>query len=125
MPLAETRSTPELVKEALKDARLLVRTEVLHAREEVKDDLRRASAGAAWFGGGLFLALVGLNALADGLAAALPLSRPWAYLAVGLLLVGLAAGALWNGRKKLPSAPLEHTQRRLKKDGLLLRARVE
>lgn len=117
-------STAELVRTALDEARMLARAEVLHAKAELRDELRRAKISGILFGAAMPLALAGLTLLFASLALALPLSAPLGALVVGLALL-LIAGALgFAGAKKVPKKPMQHTQSRLKDDLALTREQL-
>lgn len=118
-------STPDLVRQVLDEARLLVRAEVLVVRAEFEQELARTKVAAALAGAGVALALSGLALLFVALAAALPLA-PW----LGALLVGvgllLVAGVLgYFAYRRAPTQPMARTQARLKQDLALTRETLQ
>lgn len=112
----ETLSTAELVRHALAEAKLLVKAEVLHAKKELREDLKAARTSGILLGAGGVLALVGLTLLFVALVGALPLSLWLSALLVGVVVLLLAGGLAFLGVKRLPKKPLPHTQERLKTD---------
>ena len=80
-------STADLVRHALEEARLLAKAEVLHAKEELKQELGAAKTAGILLGACATLALTALSVLFVALALALPLP-PVASLA----MVGCAVG---------------------------------
>lgn len=118
---AQLRSLPtaHLVRQALEEAKLLARAEVLHAKAELRQELKRAKVGGIVLGAALALALCGLPLLFVALALALPMSQPLAALAVGGALLVLAAVLAMAGVKRLPKNPMARTQQRLREDVLL------
>jgi Flp pilus assembly protein TadB len=112
----ETLSTAELIRHALTEAKLLVKAEVLHAKKELREEIKAARTSGILLGAGSVLALCGLAVLFVVIGLALPLS-PWlGVLLVGVAILLIAAGLAWAGVKKLPKKPLPHTQERLKAD---------
>jgi hypothetical protein len=109
-------STGQLVRHALEEARLLAKAEVLHAKQELRDELQAAKAAGILIGAGAALALCGLSVLLVALALALPLPAALSALLVGVLVLGGAAAAVLFGLKSLPKRPLEKTQERMKRD---------
>jgi hypothetical protein len=115
-------SPNELFRRAVSEARLLARAELLHAKVELRQEVRAARVWGVCLGGGAAMALVALAMLFVAGAAALALP-PWAgaLLGAGVALV-LAAllGAI--GWAKLPKKPMRHTLERLSMDLDELRA---
>lgn len=119
-----TMKTGELVRHALEETRLLVKAELLHAKQELRDEVKGARTAGILLGITLGLALSALTLLFVALALALPMSEPVAVLVVAaaLLVVGGLLGAIaW---KRLPKKPLERTQERLKLDLRLAKERL-
>lgn len=111
---AET-PTVDLVKEAVQDARELVRAEIDLAKVDLREEAGRlkiaafalgAAAGAAVFGGAMLLVALSL-AIAVG---------PLPALFIGLGLVALAAIAMAVGYDQLPRRALRRTRDRLEAD---------
>jgi Flp pilus assembly protein TadB len=112
----ETLSTAELIRHAFAEAKLLVKAEVLHAKNELREEIKAARTSGILLGAGLTLALCGLAALFVALGLALPMGAALGVLLVGVALLLIAAGLAWVGVKRLPKKPLPHTQERLKVD---------
>ncbi len=121
----ETLSTAELVRHALAEAKLLVKAEVLHAKKELREELKAARTSGIFLGAGAVLALVGVTLLFVALALALPLSQGLSALLVGVVLLLVAGGLVFAGIKRLPKKPLPHTQERLKTDFHLTRETLQ
>lgn len=118
MEEAQLRSLPtaHLVRQALEEAKLLAKAEVLHAKAEFREELEAAKAGGVLLGAAAALALCGLPLLFVALALTLPLAEPLAALVIGIALLAVAVGLAWVGVKKLPKKPLARTQARLRED---------
>jgi uncharacterized membrane protein SirB2 len=118
-------STTELVRRALDEARLLARAEVLHAKQELREEIRAAKASGILLGAGGVLALSGITILFTAIAMALPIAEWLAAIIVGVVLL-LVAGALGlAGVKRLPKKPLARTQERIKQDVTLTREQLQ
>jgi 4-hydroxybenzoate polyprenyltransferase len=117
-------STPDLVRLALEEARLLARAEVKHAKEELKAELRSAKMSAVLMGAGGALALCAVSILLVALALLLPVSEPLAVGLVGVVTLALGGGAVLWGVRALPRKPLPKTQERLKRDMAIARERL-
>src|SRR5436190_1875566 len=103
------RSTPELIRSALDEARLLARAEVLHAKQELREEIAGSKRAGIFLGSAATFALCGLSALFVALGLVLPVSATvgtW-IVGVGLLLIALVLGLL--GRRALPTRPLART----------------
>ncbi|MDY7232358.1 phage holin family protein [Hyalangium rubrum] len=112
----ETLTTAELIRHAFAEAKLLVKAEVLHAKKELREEIKAARTSGILIGAAVTLVLCGLSALFVTIGLALPLT-PWlGVLLVGVGLLLIAGGMAWFGVKKLPKKPLPHTQERLKTD---------
>lgn len=109
-------STGELVRHAIEEARLLARAEVLHARQELREELAAAKVGGILLGAALVVGLCGLSVLFAVIAVALPISEWLAFLLVGVGLLLIAGICAAIGVKNLPKKPLPKTQERLKLD---------
>ena len=117
-------STADLIRHALEEAKILAKAEVLHAKAEIKEELKVAKTCGIFFGVAAAFALSALALFFAAIALALPLSAPLALLLVGLVVVVLAAGLGFLGYKKLPKQALPKTQRRLKRDITLTREQL-
>ncbi len=119
----ETEPTAELVREALDQARDLVRLEVALAREEVVSELARAKTAAVALGAAGAFAVSGCTMLL--VAIALGFSKGWlAALLIGGIVLGLSAAMALGGWKDVPTQPLGQTKERLGADLKQLRERV-
>ena len=121
----EHLSTTELVRHALTEAKLLVRAEVLHAKKELREEVKAARTSGILLGAGAVLALVSLAAFVVAAGLALPV-RDWlGVLLAGLFFLVLGGVLAFAGVKKLPKKPLPHTQERLKTDLSLTRETLQ
>ncbi len=121
----ETLSTAELIRHALAETRLLVRAEVMHAKKELREEIKAARTAGILLGAGAVLALTSLAVLFVALGLALPIPHALGVLAVGVVLLAIAGGLLFVGSKRLPKKPLPHTQERLKTDYHLTRETLQ
>ncbi|MCY1000364.1 phage holin family protein [Myxococcus sp. MISCRS1] len=121
----ESLSTAELIRHALAETRLLVRAEVLHAKKELRDELKAARTAGILIGAGAVLALTSLAVLFVALGLAMPLGAALGVLLVGVVLLAVAGGMLFMGTRRLPKKPLAHTQERLKLDYQLTRETLQ
>ena len=121
----ETLSTAELVRHALSEAKLLVRAELLHAKKELREEVKAARTSGILLGAGFTLALCAVAALFVAIGLALPLSAWLGVLLVGVAMLLLAGGLAFAGLKRLPKKPLPHTQERLKADFGLARETLQ
>jgi ABC-type multidrug transport system fused ATPase/permease subunit len=112
----ESLSTAELIRHAIEEARLLARAEVLHAKKELREELKAARTSGILLGAGGVLALLSLAALFVAAGLALPVAQWLGVLLVGVFLLLLGGGLAFAGYKRLPKKPLSHTQERLKTD---------
>ena len=112
----EEMSTPELVRHAVEEARLLVRAEVKQARRELHGEMLQARRTAAYGGAAGVLALCGLSALGVAVGVALPGSTGWGVLWVGLAQCMAAAGLAYAAVRAAPRRPLPHTRGRVQDD---------
>jgi hypothetical protein len=120
LPLA---SSAELVKEAMDEAKQLIRLEVALAKEEVKREAVSAKNAGIAFGVGGAVLLVGVSLLFVALALAI-FPGPIPSLVLGLVLVAFAAIAGVSGAKLLPKRPLAETRRRIETDVERVKERV-
>ena len=116
-------SSAELVREAMDEAKELIRLEVALAKDEVKREaVATKNAGIAFGVGGAVL-LVGITMLFVALALAV-FPGPIPSLVIGLVLVAFAAVAGGAGVKLLPRKPLAETRRRIEADVERVKERV-
>jgi putative superfamily III holin-X len=118
-------STVELVRHAMTEMKLLVRAEMLHARTELKQDLREARAAGILLGIAIVLAPAGLAIALMTLVFALPVAQWVSALVLGMVLLVLAGLLAFFAAKKLPRAPLARTRDRLKLDWMLTREELQ
>ena len=118
-------STVELVRHAMTEMKLLVRAEVLHARTELKDELKEARTAGILLGGALFLAPAGLAVALMAIVLALPGPRWLWALVIGIGVLVVAALLVFLSVKKLPTHPLARTRDRLKLDWMLTREELQ
>jgi uncharacterized membrane protein YqjE len=111
----EESSTADLVREAMDEARELVRLEVELAKEEVREELKMVQRAAIGFGIAAATGIIVLSLLSVALVLALGGTALAALgVAGGFLVVG--ALAAWFGYGMLPKKPLEKTRNRLQND---------
>lgn len=118
-------STPDLVRHAMTEMKLLVRAEVVHARAELKQELREARNAGILFGAALFLAPAGLGIALMAIVLALPIVQWASALVLGLVVLLLAALLVFLALKRLPKQPLARTRDRLKLDWMLTREELQ
>lgn len=121
----ESLSTAELIRHALTESRLLVRAELLHAKKELREELKAAKTAGIMLGAGAVLLLMALSCLFVAAGLALPLGEPWNVLVMGVVLLAISGLLLFLGLKRLPKKPLPHTQERLKMDFQLTRETLQ
>ena len=109
-------STPRLVRLALDEARLLVRAEVFHAKEELRSELKAARASGILLGAGVVGLVSAVAVLLVALGLLLPGPGPLAVALVGAVALVLAVGVLLLGFRKVPRQALPRTLERLKQD---------
>lgn len=113
--LLEEASTADLVKEAMDEAKELVRLEVELAKEEVKEELKQVEHAAIGFGIAAAASVIVLCLLAMALVFALG-GTALAALAVAAGFLVAGGIAAWIGYGMLPKSPLEKTRHRLQND---------
>lgn len=111
----EDASTADLVREAMDEAKELVRLEVELAKQEVKDELRHVERAAIAFGIAIAASIVVMALLAMALVLALG-GTALVALAVAAVFLAISGVAGWLGYGMLPKKPLEKTIRRLQTD---------
>ena len=118
-------STPDLVRHAMTEMKLLVRAEVVHARAELKQELREARNAGILFGAALFLAPAGLGIALMAIVLALPIVQWASAVVLGLVVLLVAALLVFLALKRLPKQPLARTRDRLKLDWMLTREELQ
>jgi hypothetical protein len=120
---ASDESTSHLLRDALEGTRHLIELEMALAREDLNSELSQAKKGTVLLGASAGLAVSGVTLLF--VAAALALPKSWfAALLAGFVLLCLAGGLVFAGRKELPRKPLEATARRVQSDFKHLKERI-
>jgi len=113
--LLEEASTADLVKEAMDEAKELVRLEVALAKEEVKEELKEVQHAAICLGIAAGASVIVLCLLAVAIVLALGGTALAALgVAGGFLVIAGVAGYLGYGM--LPKKPMEKTRHRLEND---------
>jgi hypothetical protein len=106
----ETRepSIAEVLKNAIRDAQDLVRSEIALAKAEVRQETRRLSVGAGLLAGAALAAIIAVVFLMTTIALAIANLAGWPVwsgFGIVTVLVGIAAGALGSiGKKRLTNA---------------------
>ena len=104
-----SRSTTDLIGDALSHVSSLVRKEVDLARAEVNENLNRAGVAIGLIVGAIVIALTALNVLAAALTAALTeagIPAGWSALLVGVVLAIIAFVLMNKGlNDKMKTAP--------------------
>lgn len=116
-----TRSTGQLLSDALAHVTSLVRSEFDLARAEIDQNVRRAGVAIGMLVGAVAVALTALNVLSAAVVAGLTemgLEGGWAALIVGLLLGLVAYLMVQKGTSDLSLSSLAPTRtaKNLKKD---------
>ncbi len=117
--------TSDLLRHALSEAKLLARAEVMHAKLELRAELKAATRAGIGLGVAGTLGLVGLTLLFATLALALPVSGWLGMLLVGLFVLAVAGAAGLYGYKKLPKEPMARTRARLLDDVTLAKEHLQ
>ena len=109
------KSTAELVKDAVDEAKQLVRIEAQLAKEEVKKEVKQAEGAGVAFGAAFAFAIVCLSLLGVAIVLATGGTPVAALIVAGcaLAIAGVAAGIGWA---LVPKKPLEHTIEHAEKD---------
>lgn len=119
------RSTSDLIRHALEEAKLLARAEVMHAKLELRGELKAASRAGMALGAAATLGMVGLTLIFATIALALPLAGWLGMLIVSVVVLIGAAVAGLVGFKKLPKQPLARTRARLLDDVTMAREHLQ
>lgn len=119
----EEASTGDLVREAMDEAKELVRLEIELAKAEVNEELARVERAAIGFGIAAAGVVIALCLLAVALVFALG-GTALVALAVAGGFVVVSGCAAWLGRRVLPKSPLEKTRSRLTNDVNLLKEHI-
>ncbi len=117
-------TTGDLVRHALDEAKLLARAEVLHAKQELREELKAAKTSGILLGAGFVAALCGLSVLFVALALLIPIREWLAVLLVAVVLLGAAGASAYVAIGKPSKKPMNRTQQRLKKDLAITREQM-
>ena len=117
-------STPHLVRQALEEAKLLVKAEVLHAKAELREEVRAARTSGILLGAGGVLGLCALAVFFVLVGIALPVTEVGGLAIVGGLCLAVAAVLGLLGYRELPRKPLPRTQERLRQGALVTREQL-
>jgi hypothetical protein len=118
-------STADLFRHALEETRLLARAEVLHARQEVRDELRSVKTAGIALGATAVLALCGIALMLVAAALAIPLQEPISALIVGGACLLAALGGGLFALRKVPKKLLKETQGRVRQDVAMVREELQ
>ena len=116
-------STADLFREALDEAKELVRIEIEIARSEVELEIARAKRAAVGAAVALAAAVLVLCVLAMALVLALGGTALTALGVAGVILI-VGGAAAWVAYALLPKRPLEHVKRELQRDVRQLKERM-
>jgi hypothetical protein len=101
-------SIADVIKNAIRDAQDLVRSEIALAKAEVRQEVRRVSVGAGLLAGAALAAVMAIIFLMTTVALAIAVLLGWpVWIGFGMVtvFVALAAGALgYIGRKRITAA---------------------
>lgn len=109
-------STAELIRHAVNEAKLLARAEVLHAKQELKEELRAAKRTVIFGGVAVVAGFTALVLLFVALALAFPLAPSLGAVAVAMCLLLVAGATAFAAYRNAPRKPMLRTQARLKQD---------
>jgi NADH:ubiquinone oxidoreductase subunit K len=123
LPGPDGVSTAVLIKQAVDEARELVRLEIALAKNEVKSEAKDARRAAIAFGVSAGLAVGGVTMFFVAIALAFS-SGPVAALIVGAIVLVIAACASLIGVGLFPRKPLVETRHRLESDVRIVKEHV-
>ncbi|HVJ94484.1 MAG TPA: phage holin family protein [Labilithrix sp.] len=119
LPPLDEVSTADLFREALDEAKELVRLEVELAKSEVEKEIARAKKAAIAIAVGLAAGVIVLSLLAVALVFALGGTALVALAVAGAFLF-MGGAAAFAGYSLLPKQPLEETRHRLRSEAMEL-----
>jgi hypothetical protein len=120
-----SRSTPDLLRHVLDEAKLLARAEVAVGREEIKAEVNRAKGAGVALGIAGALAVCALSLFLVAIALALPMADWGGALLVAVVVLVFAAIAAAIGARLVPKRPMQRTKERLTEDVTLARERLQ
>ena len=123
-PTEPDLSSADLVREAVDDAKQLIRLELELAKDEVKHEIGALRNAAIAIGIGAAVLLVGVSVLVVALALAI-FPGPIPALILGGALVVVASLVALLGIKLLPKRPLAETRRRIETDFETMKERIQ
>jgi hypothetical protein len=117
------RPLGELLSEFADQGRRFMRAEMALARDELKDEVKGAGAGAGYVGAGGLAAHAGFFCLCAALVIGLGhlVGYGWSALVVGVVLAAIAAGLASAGRNKLRNVKAPRTRAQVQEDIAWLR----
>ena len=107
--------TRELVKQALEEAKLVARAELLHAKSELRAELAAAKVSAFFLLPAAVLGLCALAVIFVLIAMAIPLPAVAGLAIVAGALCVITALVASVGIARVPKKPMKHTLARLEK----------
>lgn len=116
-------STVALVKEAMDEARALLKTEIALARDEAQQQIDAVKTAGIAMGSAAVAAILGLSMLLVALVMAV-FPHALAALLTGIILLVGAGVSAFIGYGRLPKKPLAQTQQRLEADAQVLKERI-
>jgi hypothetical protein len=123
-PIDAHEPTRQLLREALDQARELVRLEVALGRHEIKGEIARTKASGIALSSAAAAAIASLSLFM--VAIALSFSVQWlSALVIALVLLAMAAGLGLTGYKLLPKRPIPETTRRIGSEWGQLKQRIQ
>lgn len=121
-PRAEAK-TADLVREAIDEAKELMKIEVALAKDEVLTEVRDAKKTAIAFSAAALLAVEAIAMLLVALALVIHVGAAPAFI-IGVILLIASGAAAYFGWRTIPKKPLDRTQKRVKTDVQILKERV-
>jgi hypothetical protein len=121
-PRAEAK-TADLVREAIDEAKELMKIEVALAKDEVLGEVRAAKKTAIAFSAAAVLAIEAIAMLLVALALEIHVG-PAPALIIAVMLLLSSGAAAYFGWRTIPKKPLDRTQKRVKTDVQILKERV-
>lgn len=116
-------STVTLVKEAMDEAKALLKTEIALARDEATKQIDAVKTAGIALGSAAVAAILGLCMLLVSLVLAI-FPGPLPALIAGIVLLAGAGISAFIGYSRLPKKPLAQTQQRLEADAQVLKERI-
>jgi len=126
---AQDSTLSDVVKQSLRDAQDLVRSEIALAKAEARAEVSRLAAGAGLIAGGIVAAAIGLVLLTITIAWAISAGLAWPVWAgfgmVTIAMLIIAAVLAFVGKHRLTAARhMPHTVDTLKENAQWMRTRM-